>query len=84
MNYQKEIKVLALLPFLVIGGLSTTDTTLINCPAQYNLTHASLTVNASESLIELFFSGSQGSDDESRIQEIVITGDYDELDKFIR
>ena len=79
MNYQSFCAFILGAVLLLTGTNCITDITLMNCPAQYNLTHANLTVNASESLIEFFFAG-MDSDDKATVETIVVTGDYDLLD----
>ena len=79
----RDSKYLILWLFLVGLGSATTDITLLNCPAQYNMTYYNLTINASESLIELFFGGFEDTSEGERVKEIVISGDYDALKTYM-
>lgn len=64
----RDFKSLILLLMLTALGASTTDITLLNCPAQYNMTYYNLTTNSSETLIEFFFGGFEDTSEGERVK----------------
>lgn len=69
---------------MVSPCVAVTDITLQNCPSQYNITKANQTTDADARLINAFYSGFSTSADSARVEEIVLTGNRQELQSYIR
>lgn len=62
----------------------TTDITLLNCPSQFNLSKANETQPADVELINSFYSSFVSTTDNDRIENIVLTGDTEDLWAYIK
>ena len=62
----------------------TTDITLLNCPSQCNLSKANETQPADVELINSFYSSFVSTTDNDRIENIVLTGDTEDLWAYIK
>ncbi len=62
----------------------TTDITLLNCPSQFNLSKANETQSADVELINSFYSSFVSASDNDRIENIVLTGDTEDLWAYIK
>lgn len=62
----------------------STDITLLNCPSQFNISKANITTAQDVSLINTFYAGFKSNVDNARIENIVVSGDTDDLWVFIK
>lgn len=76
-------KILLIAVALLVHGLAYSDLTMLNCPAQFNVTSANTTAsNAASTLGAFLYSGFQSSASQARVQSIVINGNTADLDKY--
>ena len=70
---------IALILMIIPSIHCSTDITLLNCPSQFNISKANITTAQDVSLINTFYSGFSSNVDNARIENIVVSGDTDDL-----
>ena len=76
-------KILLIAVALLVHCSAYSDLTMLNCPAQFNVTTANKTTStAASSLGAFLYAGFQSPAAKARVESIVITGNTVELDKY--
>jgi len=80
MNYKSRWVLL-----LILTTISAyTDVTMLNCPAQFNITNYNVTTDTTVATMGSFVYGALTSQsNQQKVQDIVVKGDYSELDSYI-
>ena len=72
-----------LLVLLLALGLSYTDLTLLNCPAQFNVTQYNITADTTTTTLGKFlYSSFQTASSKNRVRSIVVSGDTASLSSY--